>query len=75
MLDAFDVCNLMRFANYSDQRYQNCEVKVNFSRGANELCLYSKRPIAQGEELVFDYGFKVAANYEWLNQYNKKYIL
>lgn len=75
MLDAFDVCNLMRFANYSDRRYQNCEVKVKFSRGSNELCLYSKRQISKGEELVFDYGFKVATEYEWLEEYTKKYIL
>ena len=35
------------------------------------VCLFSKRPIEEGEELFFDYGF--VKEFEWLKEYDKKY--
>lgn len=54
LIDAEKQGNLTRFINHSSR--PNLEPAAVFSEGAMHLILVSKRPIAKGEQLTYDYG-------------------
>jgi SET domain-containing protein len=59
----------MRFANHASQKFENCSVKIKYTNGAYEYCLYSNRDIKANEELIFDYVFEGDDEYDWLKEY------
>ena len=75
-LNAHSFGNLMRFANHTAHGFANCDIQTYLCSETNThyLGLYSSEDIRAGSELVFDYKLKVEF-FEWLNEYNRKYMI
>ena len=56
VIDATQKGGLSRFVNHSCN--PNCETQKWIVRGILKIGIFSKKPIAQGEELTFDYNFE-----------------
>lgn len=57
VVDATKCGSLSRFINHSCE--PNCYAKIITIEGEKKIVIYSKQPIASGEEITYDYKFPV----------------
>jgi len=57
VVDATKCGSLSRFINHSCE--PNCYAKIIMIEGEKKIVIYSKQPIASGEEITYDYKFPV----------------
>merc|ERR1719461_2194504 len=57
VVDATKAGNLARFINHSCD--PNCYAKIITIDGQKKITIYSKQPIAYGEEITYDYKFPI----------------
>ena len=66
----------MKYANNGFEAMVNCISKVTAVKGNRHICLYAKRDIEEGEELLFDYGYTPLKRGEipWMRDFVNKYF-
>eukprot|EP01039_Chlorochromonas_danica_P008004 gene8004-8828_t len=64
-IDAKRKGNKAKFINHSEEPIANCVPRIIQDDGDHKVALFSKRAIAVGEELTFDYGYSSHAAPQW----------
>ena len=75
-IDAKNLGGLMKFVNNSFSEMVNCSAKITQANGYQRVTLHTIRPIENGEELYFTYGYSAETREKipWMKGFINKYF-
>lgn len=75
-IDAQFAGSMMKYANFASEDMTNCKARVVYVKGRRHICLYAKKIIEKGDEILFDYGYSEEKQTEidWMNDFLRRYF-